>query len=881
MSASSGGKRAVLWFRKGLRLHDNPALLEACAGASAVYPVFIIDPHFLTASAYKVGVNRYNFLLESLADLDASLRAKGSRLLVLRGKPLEVLPRVFKDWGVTQLCFEVDTEPYAKRRDADVAAAAAAAGVAVSAHVSHTLYDTDVLLRAAGGKAPLTMQAFTKLVDKVGDPPKPLPAPGAVPPPGPLGAWGDGSTGVPSLAEVGFTEAPTTIFKGGESVALSRLEASLADAKWVCGFEKPATDPSAFTRPATTVLSPHLKFGCLSPRLFHARLAAVYKAARGAHSKPPVSLRGQLLWREFFYTVGSVTPHFNAMAGNPLAKQIPWDTNPALLAAWREGRTGYPWIDAAMRQLAEWGWMHHLARHSVACFLTRGDLFLHWEAGQAVFEELLLDADHFLNAANWLWLSSSAFFAQYYRVYSPVTFGKKYDPEGKFIRRFVPALARLPSKYIYEPWTAPLDVQTRAGVVIGKDYPYPVVDHTAISKVNMARMKAAYEANRTGGGSAGGGAGGEAGEASEAGDAGGAPAGGGGGAGRRRRNASPPAAAPGGGAARGGGGKKQRTVPEVLAAAAAAAASSGAAAANGSYAVVPELPGTRARRAEGQLRRGIVAATRGPPTHAARMGQPAHARAPQDGAPLLNCAETAQPAGEAAEPPQLPLAVSCAESAQPAGEAGEPPQLPTALVLTVLELLPGSQVAWSARRVCRAARDHFEGATRISLCCPHLPPVAVQEAWRRLGASGATLQQRQLARARAAAGDIAGLSWLLWRGCILDSVAAGAAGAGQLAVLEWAQRQHDERAVDVGLDVRASAEAAGAGQLDALAWCRRQMVPWDASVASAAAAGGQLAALRWLRARGCPLDRADAVRAATYYGQTHVVDWLERGGGGA
>eukprot|EP00878_Enallax_costatus_P020725 GHUV01021916.1.p1 GENE.GHUV01021916.1~~GHUV01021916.1.p1 ORF type:complete len:400 (+),score=98.18 GHUV01021916.1:1271-2470(+) len=336
----------------------------------------------------RVGVNRYNFLLESLSDLDQSLRLRGSRLLVLRGKPQEVFPRIFQQWQINQLCFEVDVEPYAKSRDATIAQLAAAAGVTVSSHVSHTLYDTEQLIAQNNGKVPVTMQSFTKLIDKVGDPQAALLAPAIIPPPGPF----DELVSVPTLAEVGFTQAPTTIFKGGESQALARLEDYLRDTKWVCGFEKPQTDPSAFLRPATTVLSPYLKFGCLSPRLFHQQLLAIYRVAKGQHSKPPVSLRGQLLWREFFYTAGSNTPNFDVMAGNPLAKQIPWDTNPVYLAAWKEGRTGYPWIDAAMRQLAEWGWMHHLARHSVACFLTRGDLYVSWEEGKAVFEELLIDA---------------------------------------------------------------------------------------------------------------------------------------------------------------------------------------------------------------------------------------------------------------------------------------------------------------------------------------------------------------------------------------------------------------------------------------------------------------------------------------------------------
>ncbi|KXZ45826.1 hypothetical protein GPECTOR_50g620 [Gonium pectorale] len=440
----------------------------------------------------RVSVNRYNFLLESLKDLDASFKARGSRLLVLRGKPEEVLPRVFKEWGVHKLCYELDTEPYAKSRDERVRQLAADSGVQV------VDCDTDMLVARNGGSPPLTMQSFCKLVDRVGDPPAPAPdPPAAMPPPAEgMPSADPGVTQVPTWQEVGFTEAPVTIFKGGETEALRRLEASFADPKWVAGFQKPETDPSAFLKPSTTVLSPYLKFGCLSARLFHARLLEVYRQHK-AHSQPPVSLRGQLLWREFFYTVGANTPNFNRMAGNPICKQIPWDDNEEFFNAWKEARTGFPWIDAIMTQLRQWGWMHHLARHSVACFLTRGDLYVSWERGMEVFEEHLIDQDHYLNAANWMWLSASAFFSQYFRVYSPVVFGKKYDPDGKFIRKFLPVLKDMPSKYIYEPWTAPLEVQRRAGCLIGKDYPRPIVDHATVSKNNISRMAEAYRANKS------------------------------------------------------------------------------------------------------------------------------------------------------------------------------------------------------------------------------------------------------------------------------------------------------------------------------------------------------------------------------------------------
>ena len=183
--------------------------------------------------------------------------------------------------------------------------------------------------------------------------------------------------------------------------------------------------------------------------------------------------------------------------GNRICRQIPWrQDKEEYLNAWKEGRTGFPYIDAIMTQLRKEGWIHHLARHSVACFLTRGDLWVSWEEGQAVFEELLLDADWSLNAGNWMWLSASAFFHQYYRVYSPVAFGKKTDPLGSYIRKYVPQLAKFPKEYIYEPWKAPLSVQKGCGCIIGQDYPKPIVDHDTIHKENMGKMKKAYAAGK-------------------------------------------------------------------------------------------------------------------------------------------------------------------------------------------------------------------------------------------------------------------------------------------------------------------------------------------------------------------------------------------------
>jgi cryptochrome len=220
----------------------------------------------------------------------------------------------------------------------------------------------------------------------------------------------------------------------------------------------------------------------------------IYKAQK-KYSKPPVSLEGQLLWREFFYTVGAGTENYHQMVGNPICKQMDWDENEEHYQAWDQGRTGFPWIDAIMRQLNEQGWMHHLARHSVACFLTRGDLYISWEKGRDTFDRLLIDADHFINTGNWMWLSCSAFFAQYYRVYGPVSFAKKYDFEP-YIRRFVPELKDMPKAHLLEPWKASEAVQKKAKCIIGKDYPAPICDHATVHKENILRIKAVYDASK-------------------------------------------------------------------------------------------------------------------------------------------------------------------------------------------------------------------------------------------------------------------------------------------------------------------------------------------------------------------------------------------------
>lgn len=435
------------------------------------------------------------FLLESLADLDASLRKLNSRLIVLHGDPVEALPAACKEWSASRLAYELDYEQYSLRRDKAVRSQAEQAGLEVVTRVGHTLVDPEALLLLSRGAPVTSYDKFRGLLaqELKARPVTTLPPPASLPPPGRTAA----PHAIPSLEELGLEPMgdAAVIARGGEGAALRAMEAHLRRRDWIASFEKPKTSPTemlaggpfdAGAGRSTTVLSPYLTFGCLSSRLLYERVAAVYAEAAPRHSQPPVSLHGQLLWREFYVCCMHATPNYRRMAGNPICRQISWGEDAALVAAWREGRTGYPWIDAAMTQLRREGWIHHLARHAVACFLTRGDLWQSWETGAAVFEEYLLDADEAINFGNWMWLSCSCFFYQYFRCYSPVAFPQKYDKQGAYVRHWLPQLARLPAKYIYEPWKAPIAVQKEAGCIIGVDYPKPIVDHQAAAAATAA-----------------------------------------------------------------------------------------------------------------------------------------------------------------------------------------------------------------------------------------------------------------------------------------------------------------------------------------------------------------------------------------------------------
>ena len=470
----------------------------------------------------RPNANVFQFFFECLEDLDNTLQTKYNlKLYVFRGNPIEIFEFLFKNIpSLTNLYFENDTEPYAKQRDAKVLDLCKTYKIISNCDdFGHTLYNMEHTIAICDqfnkGIIPKTYRSFLTILDKLGTPNEPMHAPVAkdVAKNCKLGVWDDyiknfekkitKMTGekqyhfnTPCIEEIGFKPIKKnehSPFFGGETVGLERLRNWMVNEAKVIHFSKPQTKFNSIIAD-TTVLSPYITNGAVSVRLVWHEINKIYKKSRGRHTKPPCSLHGQLYFREWFYLLSFVTPNFHRIEKNPICRQtIEWDDFDAeKVLKWKNSETGYPLIDALMTQLRNEGWIHHLGRHLVACFLTRGDLWQSWEIGKIIFDELLLDGDYALNSANWMWLSCSAFFNSYWRVYSPVSFGKDNDPNGEYIRKYVPILKAFPKEYIYKPWMAPIGVQKKANCVIGKDYPFPMINHENARKENIEKMKQAF-----------------------------------------------------------------------------------------------------------------------------------------------------------------------------------------------------------------------------------------------------------------------------------------------------------------------------------------------------------------------------------------------------
>jgi deoxyribodipyrimidine photo-lyase len=465
---------AILWFRRDLRLHDHPALRAALDSADTVLPVFCFDDGLLRGR--HASGPRTQFLLETLAELDAGLRDRGSRLLVRYGPPQRELPALAAQAGAEAVHLSADVGPFARRRQREVSKAL---GSGAAFHVHPGLFAVDRLdaIRTQDGD-PYTV--FTPFHRNWAAQPRRdvLGAPRQIPPPPSQVSAG----ALPTLADLGLEQECEAPALGGEGAGRERLRRFLADA--VRGYDE-GRDQLADDR--VSRLSPYLHFGCISPREVEHRLAA----ADGAPAGGAAAYRRQLCWRDFY---AHVMGHHPANARSEFQDRyrgtIRWSRAQKRFEAWCEGRTGYPVVDAGMRQLRREGWMHNRARLLVGSFLTK-DLGIDWRWGERWFMRLLLDGDEASNNGNWQWIASVGVDPQpaFRRIFNPARQQERFDPAGAYVRRYVPELRDVPDAYLAEPWTMPQEVQERARCRIGRDYPAPVVDHAQARRDALDRYR--------------------------------------------------------------------------------------------------------------------------------------------------------------------------------------------------------------------------------------------------------------------------------------------------------------------------------------------------------------------------------------------------------
>lgn len=481
----------LVWLRRDLRLHDSAALHHALAHArrvgAPVALVFVFDEDILgPLRAQGVRADRrVAFIVDSLREIDATLRTAGSALRVARGRPVECIPALARELGARAVVANGDYEPQALARDAAVSAALAAQGVAWTCLDDHVMVPPPLLRTAQGrpygvftpyrnawvrhmqalGASPLDARSCDGLASHL------LPVAGAPAVPSPE------ALGFEALALPGGLEAGSRAGRARFEDFLGRIDA------YALARDVPALG-------GTSGLSVHLRFGTVSVR----ELGREAWARARAGSAGAVSWLDELIWRDFYAQVLFHHPHVVERAFKPAYESVAWDDAPALFDAWRDGRTGYPLVDAAMRELAATGAMHNRLRMVVASFLCK-DLGVDWRLGERLFAQRLNDFDLASNNGGWQWAASTGCDAQpWFRIFNPVTQSEKFDPQGRYIRRHVPELADLPDGALHAPWLAPAAVLARAGVRLGDNYPRPVVDHAAARARTLMRYAAARDA---------------------------------------------------------------------------------------------------------------------------------------------------------------------------------------------------------------------------------------------------------------------------------------------------------------------------------------------------------------------------------------------------
>ncbi|HLX61714.1 MAG TPA: deoxyribodipyrimidine photo-lyase [Planctomycetota bacterium] len=471
--------RQLFWFRHDLRLGDNTGFYTACR-AGEVVPCVVLDDAFLKNPA--IGPSRCALFLRAVSALARDMENCRARLIVRRGKPEIEIPKLLKEAKAGGVICNRDYEPYAVARDERVRAALADIGAQFHSHKDLVIFERGEVLTQAGG----TYTVFTpykKMWLAQDGAPALLPRPAKIPFPRECMKLKSARVDFDSI------EPESDVPEITEKAAQKTLDAFLSGP--IFEYARQRDLPSV---EGTSRLSAHLKFGTISPRTVLAKCrvllgpgiersgSSILQLARAESRKGVEMFIGELIWRDFFFQIMGEFPRVAVASFRAEYDAIKWENEAEKLARWKEGRTGFPIVDAGMRQLAQTGWMHNRVRMIVACFLCK-DLLIDWREGERHFSRLLIDGEPAVNNGNWQWAAGTGTDAQpYFRIFNPTAQGKRFDPAGAYVRRWVPELSALPDEFIHEPWLA----REACG-----DYAERIVDHAAQRAKALSLYRAA------------------------------------------------------------------------------------------------------------------------------------------------------------------------------------------------------------------------------------------------------------------------------------------------------------------------------------------------------------------------------------------------------
>lgn len=458
----------LVWFRSDLRIEDNPALADAARREGAVVPVFVWDPD--READWAPGAASRWWLHHSLVALGEALADRGVPFLIRKGPSAQVLRELADEVGATRVVWNRRHEPALVAADAKLERALHEHGLETGSFNAALLIDPTDLANRSGDPYKVFTPFWRALLER-GDPPDPVPVPGSL----------RRTKDVTSLAVDELELLPTIDWAAGLRAtwtpgldgATDQLEHTLDEI--VRDYEDDRDRPD---RAGTSRLSPHLHFGEIGPRqVWHAVAGRAQASSRRGDTKAAEGFLRQVVWREFAH---HLLAHFPHTTDEPLREEFaafPWRDETALLRRWQKGRTGYPIVDAGMRELWHTGWMHNRVRMVVASFLVK-HLLQPWQAGARWFWDTLVDADLASNTLGWQWTAGcGADAAPYFRVFNPILQGKRFDPDGDYVRRWVPELSNLPAPAIHAPWEIAPTTLAEASVELGRTYPFPLVDH--------------------------------------------------------------------------------------------------------------------------------------------------------------------------------------------------------------------------------------------------------------------------------------------------------------------------------------------------------------------------------------------------------------------